>query len=158
MGDFYRDNPELQYYVERGIDWAPLVELTEHDFQFEDGFDTTDEAVDFYRSVLEMVGEFVAEEIAPRADELLGAWDPDRDFAHALLHAERLTRLLADEAICDLLYEQSQTHPERREVLERYLERARPRCRHLEDVIASRGERLLDELDERRSERPEAAE
>ena len=52
-----------------------------------------------------------------------GSWDPRRDFTYALLHAERLTRLLADEAICEILLEQAQRFPERRDVLERYLDR-----------------------------------
>ena len=56
-------------------------------------------------------------------------WDPKRDFALAMLHAERLTRLLADEAIAELLLEQAKAHPERRELLERWLDRAELRGR-----------------------------
>ena len=41
-----------------------------------------------------------------------------------MLHAERLTQILTDEAICELLLEQAMRHPEREDVLERYLERA----------------------------------
>ena len=73
-------------------------------------------------------------------------WDPKRDFAYAMLHAERLTRMLADEAVCKLLLEQARRHPERREVLEAYLDRAEPRCRHLHDQITATGQRLLDKL------------
>lgn len=73
-------------------------------------------------------------------------WNPKRDFAFAMLHAERLTAVLADEAICELLLAQSQKHPERRAVLERYLERAEPRCRYLNDQITSTGNRLLRSL------------
>jgi 3-(methylthio)propanoyl-CoA dehydrogenase len=73
-------------------------------------------------------------------------WDPKRDFAYAMLHAERLTRILADVAICELLLEQAQKHEERREVLERYLERAEPRCRFLYDEITTTGSRLLKQL------------
>jgi 3-(methylthio)propanoyl-CoA dehydrogenase len=79
-------------------------------------------------------------------DRFLKNWDPKRDFAYAMLHAERLTRLLADEAICELLLEQAKKHPERLPVLERYLERAEPRARYLHDCITSTGQRLLDEL------------
>lgn len=78
--------------------------------------------------------------------ELFRSWDPKRDFAYALLHAENLTRMLADEAICEVLYEQATEHEARREVFERYVERAIPRCRHLYDVISSTGDRLVDEL------------
>jgi 3-(methylthio)propanoyl-CoA dehydrogenase len=75
-------------------------------------------------------------------------WDPKRDFAYAMLHAERLTRLLADELICEVLLEQAAKHPERRELLERYLDRAEPRCRFLHDEITTTGQRLLRGLAE----------
>jgi len=78
-------------------------------------------------------------------------WDPKRDFGYAMLHAERLTRLLADEAICELLLEQSRRHPERAAALERYLERAEPRCRYLADEITTTGQRLLAKLARQRT-------
>jgi alkylation response protein AidB-like acyl-CoA dehydrogenase len=73
-------------------------------------------------------------------------WDPKRDFAHALLHAERLTRLLADELVSETLLEQARRHPERRELCERWLDRAEPRSRYLSDEITTTGERLLRQL------------
>ena len=79
-------------------------------------------------------------------ESFLRNWDPKRDFSFAMLHAERLTRMLADVATSKILLDQSRRHPERREVLERYLERAEPRCRHLADEIGSTGARLLAEL------------
>jgi alkylation response protein AidB-like acyl-CoA dehydrogenase len=79
---------------------------------------------------------------------LLKDWDPKRDFALAQLHAERLTALMAEAAICRILLDQARRHPARREVLERYLERAEPRCRYLADQIDSTGGRLLAELAE----------
>ncbi len=63
-----------------------------------------------------------------------------------MLHAERLAKLLADELVCELLLEQAKKHPEREDVLERYLERAEPRCRFLYDEITSTGGRLLARL------------
>ncbi|MCC6524837.1 MAG: acyl-CoA dehydrogenase family protein, partial [Polyangiaceae bacterium] len=81
----------------------------------------------------------------PRA--FLKGWDPKRDFAPALLHAERLTRLLADELVCEVLLEQARRFPERRELCERYLDRAEPRARHLHDEITSTGSRLLGLLE-----------
>jgi hypothetical protein len=77
---------------------------------------------------------------------LTGAWDPKRDFARALLHAERLTRLLADEQIGEVLLGQAQRFPERRELLERWLDRAEPRARQLHDEITTTGDRLLASL------------
>ncbi|GAB4207660.1 MAG: acyl-CoA dehydrogenase family protein [Sandaracinaceae bacterium] len=73
-------------------------------------------------------------------------WNPKRDFAFAMLHAERLTRVLCDVMIAEILLEQAIVHPERRELLERWLERAEPRCRYLVDEMSTRGQRLLDEL------------
>ncbi|MDP8222051.1 MAG: acyl-CoA dehydrogenase family protein [Candidatus Lernaella stagnicola] len=77
-----------------------------------------------------------------------GEWDPKTDFALAMLHAERLTRILADVAVCELLLEQAERFPERREVLERYLERAEPRCKFLHEEITTTGARLLAHLEE----------
>jgi len=88
--------------------------------------------------------------------EFLRNWDPKRDFAFAMLHAERLTRLLSDELICEILLEQAKKHPDRREVLERYLDRCEPRCRFLHDEITTTGERLLGQV--ARAEADEAAE
>ena len=85
-------------------------------------------------------------------DELTKNWDPKRDFAYAMLHAERLIQLLCDTTIAELLLEQARKHPERAEILERHLERAEPRARYLLDQITTTGQRLLDKLS------PEAAE
>ena len=77
---------------------------------------------------------------------LFGQWNPRRDFAYAMLHAERLIRLLADELIAEVLLAQARRHPARRPALERHLERAEPRVRFLHDEITSTGQRLLDLL------------
>jgi hypothetical protein len=84
-------------------------------------------------------------------------WDPKRDFSYAMLHAERLTKILADEAICELLWEQAEAHPEREPVLERYLERALPRARMLHDQITNTGQRLLNKLADTNEESVEQA-
>ena len=76
-------------------------------------------------------------------EALTKQWDPKRDFALAMLHAERLTKILVDEAIAELLLEQSAAHPERRDVLERWLDRAELRVRALHEEITTTGERLL---------------
>ncbi|HEX8953086.1 MAG TPA: acyl-CoA dehydrogenase family protein, partial [Polyangia bacterium] len=73
-------------------------------------------------------------------------WNPKRDFAYAMLHAERLTRVLVDEVVAELLFEQAKKDPARRELAERWVERAEPRCRHLVDEITSTGDRLLATL------------
>ena len=87
--------------------------------------------------------------LAQWPNAFLKDWNPKRDFAFAMLHAERLTRILADEAICEELLRQAKRFPKRRELLERYLERAEPRCRFLADEIATTGDRLLASLKSR---------
>lgn len=72
--------------------------------------------------------------------------DPKRDFSFAMLHAERLTRILIDTAVAELFWEQTQKHPERRDLLERWLEKAEPRTKMLLDEIANTGQRILDKL------------
>jgi hypothetical protein len=76
-------------------------------------------------------------------------WDPKRDFAFALLHAERLTRILADEASAAILLEQARRHPERRVLLERFLDRAEPRARFQYDEIVNSNGRQLARLQAR---------
>ncbi len=80
------------------------------------------------------------------ASTLRQEWDPKHDFAFAMLHAERLTKILADEVVCELLWEQARKFPARRDVLERYLERAEPRVRFLHDEITTTGHRLIASL------------
>lgn len=85
-------------------------------------------------------------------------WDPKRDFAYAMLHAERLAKLMAHVAICERLLEQARRHPEREEVLERVLARAEPLCRYLHDEITTTGHALLQRLAQAEEEPSEAAE
>ena len=68
--NFYLDNEDLRFYVERGVDWEPLVRLTERDFEPEDSYADVDEALTFYGDMLEMFGKFVAREVDPRTHEL----------------------------------------------------------------------------------------
>jgi hypothetical protein len=70
MSNFYEDNDDLRWYVEHGIDWSPVVKLTEHDYKAEDGHANLEEAVAFYQDAMAMVGGFIGEEIAPRWREL----------------------------------------------------------------------------------------
>jgi alkylation response protein AidB-like acyl-CoA dehydrogenase len=90
--------------------------------------------------------------------EFFQNWDPKRDFAFAMFHAERLTRLMADVAIAKSLLAQAQRFPERRELVERHLERAELRCRALHDEITTRSDALLRSLRARRDDEENAAE
>jgi alkylation response protein AidB-like acyl-CoA dehydrogenase len=73
-------------------------------------------------------------------------WNPKRDFAHAMLHAERFTRLECHATIAEILLEQAQAHEERRPILELYLERVEPVCRYELDTITTTGDRLIAKL------------
>jgi hypothetical protein len=79
-------------------------------------------------------------------------WDPKRDFALAMLHAERLTSLCTDAAVAEVLLEQVARDPARADVLERWLERAEPRSRHRYDEITTTGLRLLAKLSQSAAE------
>ena len=70
MANYYLDNEDLRFYVEKGIDWEPLVRLTEYDYRAEDGFTNEDDALEFYREVLGLIGDFSANSIAPKAQAL----------------------------------------------------------------------------------------
>jgi 3-(methylthio)propanoyl-CoA dehydrogenase len=86
------------------------------------------------------------EPVANWVDGFTKNWDPKRDFSYAMLHAERMTRVLCDEAICELLYAQGEKHSDRMWIFDRYVERAELRCRHTKEVIVSSGARLLETL------------
>jgi 3-(methylthio)propanoyl-CoA dehydrogenase len=98
------------------------------------------------RTAADKVKGLAQKPVASWPDELIRHWNPKRDFAFAMLHAERLIKILADEAVCDILLAQGKKHPHRRALLERYLERAEPRVRFLLDEITTTGQRLLDKL------------
>jgi hypothetical protein len=88
-------------------------------------------------------------------DRFTKNWDPKRDFAWGLLHAEHLARILADVAIAEALYRQAERFPERRELAERWVELVEPRCRFNWDKIHSTGERLLGRLQQEQNEAAE---
>ncbi len=67
MANFVKDNDDLRYYLDHGIDWDSLIEVTEARFGEGEGYADPDEARQVYRDMLEMMGEFAAEEVAPHA-------------------------------------------------------------------------------------------
>ena len=91
--------------------------------------------------------------LASWGKEVFGRWDPKSDFSYALLHAERLTRLMADVEITRVLLDQAKRHPQRAPLLERYLARAEPRVRYLYDEIRHTGRPLLGQLGDAKAER-----
>ncbi|MCG3172438.1 MAG: Crotonobetainyl-CoA dehydrogenase [Myxococcota bacterium] len=65
--NFYTDNDDLRFYLERSFDWTEIVRLTERGYTLPDGHKSEAEAREFYRDILSSVGEYVAKEVAPRA-------------------------------------------------------------------------------------------
>ena len=75
-------------------------------------------------------------------------WDPNVDFAPALLQAENLSWMLADAATAEELWRQAKLHGDRRPVLERFLERAETRANDRLHRIQHTGDRLLNQLNQ----------
>jgi 3-(methylthio)propanoyl-CoA dehydrogenase len=73
MGNFYRDNDDIQFLVKH-IDLGKLATIIEEDFRFAKEFDhapaNAAEAVANYDAVLEAMGELCADFIAPRAESV----------------------------------------------------------------------------------------
>ena len=70
MANFFFDNPDLQFHFNR-IDLAEQVSILEHGYKLSEKFDDAPrdyaEAVDYYRSALELLGEICGDRIEPRA-------------------------------------------------------------------------------------------
>ena len=81
-----------------------------------------------------------------RLAQAFKTWNAKTDFAPALLHAENLAWLLADAVTAEELWQQAKVHPDRRSVLERFLERAEVRGNDRFYRIQHTGKRLLDAL------------
>ncbi len=82
-------------------------------------------------------GHGLRERLVRLGAALGGGWDVRRDFSFGLLHAERLTRMLADLEIARVLVRQGERFPARRGYAERYLQRMLPRMRARLEEIAS---------------------
>jgi alkylation response protein AidB-like acyl-CoA dehydrogenase len=81
------------------------------------------------------LGDLKGKPVLEWKSAFMSDWDPARDFSFGLLHAERLTKLLAWEAMAARLVEQAHAVAEtpdgdaRRDIAERFLERFEPRAR-----------------------------
>src|SRR5688572_23439035 len=119
MPSYLRDNPDLNYYLQHGIDWLSLLPFTELGERGGEGFDDVAEARQFYEEIVGRVGEFAANEVAPHAAEIDRAgvrfesgeaWFPERlqsifDKISALgLHALTLPRELGGMNAPMLIY------------------------------------------------------
>ena len=61
MANFYTDNADLQFYMNKGVDWPPLIKAAE--FPNTD-FDNS-EMLESYKQVMELLGAFSGDQIAP---------------------------------------------------------------------------------------------
>jgi alkylation response protein AidB-like acyl-CoA dehydrogenase len=68
--NYFNDNDDLRWHLTHTVDWDAIVPLYEGDFGSEEGPSSLAEAKEFYFQILEQVGEFVANEVAPRAEAL----------------------------------------------------------------------------------------
>ena len=73
MKNFYQDNEDIQLSFKH-LNWQRIVSLHELDFKDSERYtyapENTDDAVDNYQRVLNVLGEIAAEYIAPRSEEV----------------------------------------------------------------------------------------
>jgi 3-(methylthio)propanoyl-CoA dehydrogenase len=69
----------------------------------------------------------VGERLGYLRSKFLRAWDARQDFGHGLVHAERITKMLADLAVARVLLQQGKAHPERLVYARRWITRMLPR-------------------------------
>jgi alkylation response protein AidB-like acyl-CoA dehydrogenase len=73
MANFYRDNEDLRHRMAR-VEWDRIIPLWEKDFReaadHEMAPQSLEEALETQEMILDMVGEFAAEEVAPKAEEV----------------------------------------------------------------------------------------
>lgn len=65
--NYFDDNADLRFHVERALPWERLVPLWEPGFSDPDGPRSLQEATEGYRESLSALGQYAAREIAPRA-------------------------------------------------------------------------------------------
>lgn len=85
------------------------------------------------------------------ARRFLRRWDVRADFSLGLLHAERLTRILADVAIGKTLVRQAERFPERRRLAERFVHKMLPRVEALVREIERADESVFEAIAEERA-------
>lgn len=84
--------------------------------------------------------------------EFLRHWDARTDFSRGLVHAERLTRMLADVAMAKTLSRQAARHPERVELATRFLRKMLLRVEAEAREIEEADDTVLEAIADRRKE------
>jgi hypothetical protein len=65
MAHFIKDNPDLQFYLDRWIDWGALRAMSEIRTGDPDAPESDEEAAEFWKEILDLIADFLANEIAP---------------------------------------------------------------------------------------------
>jgi alkylation response protein AidB-like acyl-CoA dehydrogenase len=108
MGNFFGDNLDLQYHLQR-LDIAEAVEILENGFRYYGEYPGAprnyEDAKDNYRLILNVLGDICANQIAPRAAEadLEGASLREGKVAYAAATEEGLKLLRQAELMGALL-------------------------------------------------------
>jgi len=69
--NFYLDNDDLKFHMEKMVDWKSILELKENFVSEECPYGSVNEAIETYIDMLkDPVGELAANRIAPRAEEI----------------------------------------------------------------------------------------
>ncbi|TGK06702.1 acyl-CoA dehydrogenase [Leptospira semungkisensis] len=82
QGNYFQDNSDLQTHFDHIIDWNELVTAYEHNFEDSAKYkatnderyayapSSTQEAVDYYKSIVDSLGEIMGDFVAPRSKEM----------------------------------------------------------------------------------------
>ena len=65
--NFYVDNADLRFHIEKNIDWSALIDAVEYNSAPEDRPESVDDARELYEDVLKELGKFTAKKVAPVA-------------------------------------------------------------------------------------------
>lgn len=68
--NFYTDNADLRFQFERCVDWEAMVDAVEHGASSEDRPASVKDAQELYEDVIKEFGKFVAQKVAPVANEI----------------------------------------------------------------------------------------
>lgn len=106
MGNFFTDNPDLQFHLDRP-ELDEVITLIERDFRdgarFPDAPSSTADARDNYRRVLEVVGAIAANDIAPHAEAVDESGCTLDRAANAVRYAEPTQQALRRLSQADLM-------------------------------------------------------
>ncbi|HAN30734.1 MAG TPA: hypothetical protein DCQ06_03985 [Myxococcales bacterium] len=65
--NFYVDNPDLRFHIEKNIDWSALFDAVEFNAPEQDKPASVEDALELYEDVLKELGKFTAKKVAPVA-------------------------------------------------------------------------------------------